>query len=154
MPVNRDYVGREYPADESYEVSREKIRDFALAIGDHDPCYLDTEAARAAGHPDVVAPPTFLVVLGTRFEHCGPLADSGFGVDFSMIVHGEQRFVAHRPVYAGDRLVSKQVVTAVRSAAGNEIVTTATFVHLESGVPVADVISTLVVRGAAGEGAR
>jgi acyl dehydratase len=149
VPVNREYVGREFPASEIYEVSREKIRDFATAIGDDDPLYLDPAAARTAGHPDVVAPPTFLTVLGFRFDADGPIADPEFGVDYSMVVHGDQRFVAHRPVYAGDRLASKQVVAAVRSAAGNDVVTFCTHVWLESGEPVAEVYSSLVVRGGA-----
>jgi len=147
LPVNRDFIGREYVAPTVYEVSREKIRDFAVAIGDLNPLYLEPDAARSAGHPDVLAPPTFLTVLGFRFHDHGPIGDPEFGVDFSMVVHGEQRFVAHRPVYAGDRLASKQVVENVRSMAGNEMVTTRTYVTLEGGEPVADVFWSLVVRG-------
>ncbi|MDQ1696208.1 MAG: hypothetical protein QOJ03_1561, partial [Frankiaceae bacterium] len=66
MPINRDFIGREYPASETYEVSRELIRRFADAIGDSSPVYRDVEAAKALGHPDVIAPPTFLTVLGFR----------------------------------------------------------------------------------------
>src|SRR5690349_1714529 len=57
MPLNRDFIGREYPSDETYEVSRELIRRFADAIGDANPAYRDVEAAKALGYPDVIAPP-------------------------------------------------------------------------------------------------
>jgi acyl dehydratase len=152
VPVNHDFIGREYVAETIYDVSREKIRDFAVAIGDLNPVYLDVDAANAAGYSDVIAPPTFLTVLGFRFSADGPIADPDFGVDYTRVVHGEQRFVAHRPVQAGDRLASKEVVEGVRGAGGNEMVTTRISVWLEGGEPVADIYSTLVVRGDAGAG--
>jgi acyl dehydratase len=152
MPINRDFIGREYPADEIYEVSREKIRDFALAIGDPNPIYLDADAAKAAGHPDVVAPPTFLTVLGFRFAMNSPIVDPDFGLNYALVVHGEQRFVAHRPVYAGDRLVSTQIVDDIRDAGRNELASTRTEVSTDSGVPVATVYASLVSRGTAAGG--
>ena len=63
MPLDPSFVGRTYPPTEPYQVGREKIREFAAAIGDANPAYPDPEAARALGHPDVVAPPTFPIVL-------------------------------------------------------------------------------------------
>jgi acyl dehydratase len=65
--LNRDFIGREYPASSTYEVGREHIRRFAEAVGDTSPACTDPEAARALGHPDVIAPPTFLTVLNFRF---------------------------------------------------------------------------------------
>jgi acyl dehydratase len=148
MPVNPEFIGRAYPASGVYEVSREKIRDFAVAIGDPNPLYLDATAARAAGHPDVLAPPTFLTVLGFRYADDGPIADPALGLDYSRVVHGEQRFVAHRPVHAGDRLTSTQFVDAVRTVAGNDLVTLRTEVAGADGEPVADVYMSLVARAA------
>ena len=150
MPVNRDFVGREYPADGVYEVSREKIRDFAVAIGDLHPYYLDPAAAKAAGYPDVLAPPTFLTVLGTRFAANSPIADPEFGLNYALVVHGGQRFVVHRPVHAGNRLVSTQIVAEIRDAGRNELILTRTQVTLAGGEPVADVYTNLVSRGTAG----
>ena len=75
MPLNRAFIGREYPASATYEVGREHIRRFAEAIGDLNPAYLDVEAAKALGHRDVVAPPTFLTALGYRFAGEGPIVD-------------------------------------------------------------------------------
>ena len=63
MPVDQSFVGRSYPPTPAYEVSREKIREFADAINDPNPAYRDVEAARALGHADVIAPPTFAIVL-------------------------------------------------------------------------------------------
>lgn len=149
MPLDRSFVGRKYPPTDVYEVAREKIRDFAVAIGDEDPVYLDTRAAHAAGHPDVVAPPTFLTVLGFRFARSGPMADPALGLDYSLVVHGEQRFALHRPVLAGDRLVATSQVEDIRDAGRNELITVRTDVVTEGGEPVATLRSTAVSRGTA-----
>lgn len=149
MPLDRSFVGRHYPPTETYEVAREKIRDFAVAIGDPDPRYLDADAARAAGHPDVLAPPTFLTVLGFRFAAAGPMADPALGLDYSLVVHGEQRFSLHRPVHAGDRLVATSQVEEIRDAGRNELITVRTDVAAEGGERVATLRSTAVSRGTA-----
>ena len=149
MAVNRDYIGREYPAPTTYEVGREHIRRFADAIGDQHPAYRDPEAARALGHPDVIAPPTFLTVLNFRFTQDGPITDPGLGLDYSRVVHGEQRFELHRPVVAGDVLTSVQRVDDIRDAGRNELITTVTQVTDAGGAPVATLRSTIVSRGTA-----
>lgn len=152
MPVNRDYLGREYRAREPYEVSRETIRSFADAIGDPHPAYRDVDAARALGHPDVVAPPTFLTVLQFRFADDSPVADPGFGLDFRQVVHGEQRFVHHRPVHAGDRVVLTTTVQDIRTAGRNEVITTRQDIAAEDGARICTAYSTLVARGTAAGG--
>ncbi len=75
MAINRDYIGREYRASATYEVGREHVRLFAEAIGDSNPAYTDPDAAKALGHPDCIAPPTFLTVLNFRFALEGPIVD-------------------------------------------------------------------------------
>ncbi len=149
MPIDPAVVGRRYPAPTSYVVSREKVRDFALAIGDPQPLFLDPAVAREAGYDDVVAPPTFLTVLGFRFAADGPLADPAAGVDYSRVVHGDQRFVLHRPVVAGDVLDSVQVVDDVRAIGAHEKITVRTEVTDAAGTPVATLTSSAVVRGVA-----
>lgn len=149
MAVNRAYIGREYPASSTFEVGREHIRRFAEAIGDLHPAYLDPEAARALGHPDVIAPPTFLTVLNFRFAEDGPVADPGLGLDYSLVVHGEQTFELHRPVVAGDVLTSVQRIDEIRDAGRNELITTVTEVSAAGGAAVATLRSTLVSRGTA-----
>ncbi|HEX3908149.1 MAG TPA: MaoC family dehydratase N-terminal domain-containing protein [Mycobacteriales bacterium] len=149
MPVNREFIGREYPTSDTYEVSRELIRRFAEAIGDANPAYTSVEAAKALGHPDVVAPPTFLTTLQFRFALEGPVADPGLGLNYAMVVHGEQRFVHHRPVYAGDVLSATSSVIDIRDAGSNELMTTRISVIDAAGQPVSDMYSTLVSRGTA-----
>jgi acyl dehydratase len=148
MPLNRDFIGREYPSRETYEVSREIIRRFAEAIGDHQPAYVDVRAVKALGHPDVIAPPTFLTVLSYRFAADGPLADPALGLNYALVVHGEQRFVHHRPVRAGDVLTVTSSVVDIRDAGRNELMTTKATVTAD-GEPVADIYSALVSRGTA-----
>jgi acyl dehydratase len=120
MPLDESLIGRTYPPSEPYEVCREKIREFAAAIGDDNPAYRDAAAARALGHPDVVAPPTFPIVF--TFPATRPAVfDPDIGIDYSMVVHGEQRFVYARPVHPGDQLSSTVTIEGARSAAGNDI---------------------------------
>src|ERR671937_2412177 len=100
MPLDLTFVGRSYPPTAPYQVGREKIREFAVAIGATDPAYHEPEAAKALGHPDVIAPPTFpFVVAGVGLQLL--IDDPGLGLDFSRVVHGEQRFSHTRPVRAG-----------------------------------------------------
>ena len=146
MGVNPDIAGRQYPPSPVYEVGREKIREFAEAIGSADPAHLDPRSARALGHPDVIAPPTFAVVVAQRSE-AQVMTDPQAGIDFSRVVHGEERFTHHRPIAAGDRLVGTLHVDAVRSAGGHSMVTTRVEIAAESGEPVATVTSVIVVRG-------
>src|SRR5690606_29498384 len=118
MAINRELLGREYPSPEPYEVTRGKIREFAEAIGDANPVYTDPEAARKAGHPDVVAPPTFPIILSMAGAGQAVL-DPELGLDFSMVVHGEQRFRYSRPVRAGDAVRSGTRMSGSTRAAGS-----------------------------------
>ena len=149
MPLDQSFVGRTYPPTPPYEVGREKIREFADAIGDANPAYRDQEAARALGHPDVIAPPTFGIVLSMTAGR-QVIADPELGLDYSRVVHGEQRFVIRRPIRAGDRLTVTVTVENIRSAAGNDMITTRGDVATVDGEPVFTAYSTLVARGTAG----
>jgi acyl dehydratase len=148
VPLDQSFVGRVYPPTAQYEVGREKIREFADAIGDDNPVYRDPEAARKLGHPDVIAPPTFAIIVTSRAAHT-VIMDPALGVDYSHVVHGEQRFVHSRPIHAGDVLHVVVTVESIRSAAGNDIVSTRGDVSTVDGEPVLSAYSTLVVRGAA-----
>jgi acyl dehydratase len=157
MPLNREFIGRDYPASETYEVSRELIRRFATAIGDDNPAYTDIEAAKALGYPDVIAPPTFLTVLTFRYAMEGPVVDPALGLNYALVVHGEQKFVHHRAVRAGDVLKVSSSIVDIRDAGRNELMTTKTSVVTTEGEPIADLFGTLVSRGTAAsaqEGAR
>ncbi len=151
MSLDPSFIGRTYPAARVYEVGREKIREFADAIGDPNPVYRDPEAARRAGHLDVIAPPTFPIVV-TSWIGKQVIFDPELGLDYTRVVHGEQRFVATRPVRAGDRLTGVLTVDDIRAAAGNDLITTRVEVTTEDGEPVVTAYSTLVARGTAGTG--
>jgi acyl dehydratase len=145
MPVDPAYVGRVYPSTEPYQVSREKIREFAAAIGDPNPVYRDPAAARSLGYPDVIAPPTFAIVVTSRAGE-QVIDDPDFGLDYSRVVHREQRFVHARPVRAGDVLTVVLAVQDVRAVAGNDVVTTRAEVAAADGEHVLTAYSTLVAR--------
>lgn len=151
MGVNPDIAGRVYPPSPAYEVGREKIREFAEAIGSTDPVHSDPAAARALGHPDVIAPPTFAVIVAQRSE-AQVIEDPEAGIDFTRVVHGEERFTHHRPITAGDRLVATLHVDSARLAGGHGMVTTRVEIAAEGAdpsvsEPVSTVVSTIVVRG-------
>ena len=151
MPLDQSFIGREYPPTEPYEVGREKIREFADAIKDSSPLHRDAAAAQAAGHPDVIAPPTFAVILSMR-AHDAVVADSALGLDYSKVVHGNQRFTHHRPIRAGDVLRTSVVVDDIKARAGNDFLTVRAEIRTDAGEPVCTAISTLVARGTAEQG--
>lgn len=146
MPVDQSYKGRVYPPTRPYEVGREKIREFADAINDPNPVYRDAAVAQELGHPDVIAPPTFPIILTLKAGH-QVITDPDFGIDYSRVVHGEQRFVHHRPITAGDEILGTTTVDQVRQAGGHAMVTTRTELSTTGGEAVATSTSTIVVRG-------
>lgn len=148
MPLDQSFVGRVYPPTEPYEVGREKIREFADAIGDENAAYRDPAAARALGYPDVIAPPTFPIVITMR-AGAQIVTDPELGLDYSKVVHGEQRFAYQRPVRAGDVLQVVITVESIRSASGNDILTNRADVRTADGELVVTAFSTLVARGTA-----
>jgi acyl dehydratase len=149
VPLDRSFVGRSYPPTRPYEVCREKICEFADAIGDPDPLYRDGAAARAAGHPDVIAPPTFAIVVSMPAQRA-LIEDPQLGLDYSRVVHGEQQFHQHRPIRAGDRLVTTVHVDGIRAVAGNDILSTRAELVTVEGEPVVTARAVLVARGTAG----
>ncbi len=146
MPVNPELQGRSYPATTPYLVGREKVREFARAVLATSPLNLEPDAAQAAGYADVVAPPTFPVVVQ---EHtlAQLLADPDAGIDFTRVVHGDQRFTYTRPIVAGDELTATLTVTSVKTLGGHSMVTAESAIADASGAHVVTAISTLVVRG-------
>jgi acyl dehydratase len=148
MTINPAVIGRTYPPTAPYHVGREKIREFAQSLNDGTPVYQDAEAARALGYPEVIAPPTFPIVLTTPALH-QVVHDPDVGIDYSRVVHGEQRFVHTRPVRAGDVLQVEVTIEDVRAAATNHIVIAAAEVRTVDGELVVTAYSTIVARGSA-----
>jgi acyl dehydratase len=147
VALNPDYVGRVFGPGEPYEVSRVKIADFADAIGEPSALCRDREAAIKAGYPDVIAPPTFVVVLSMA-SAATVNSDPGLGLDYSMVVHGEQSFEHTRPLHAGDVVVATTTVESIRALGAMSMITTSTDVSTVEGEHVCTAKSTLVERGA------
>ncbi|WP_413544008.1 MaoC family dehydratase N-terminal domain-containing protein [Citricoccus nitrophenolicus] len=146
MGVNPDLQGRSYPPTEPYLVGREKVREFAAAVQATHPAHTDLAAAQGLGYADLVAPPTFLVTLAQKAE-AAAVNDPEAGIDFTRVVHADERFTHHRPAVAGDELIGTTSVESVKSLGGHTMVTTATEIATPAGEPVSTVRSTLLVRG-------
>lgn len=146
MAVNAQFVGRTYPPTAPYVVSAAKIAEFAQAVQAVDPVHTDAQVARERGYADVVAPPTFAVLVAQQADR-QLIEDPEAGIDFSRVVHGEQTFEHHAPLVAGDAVVVTTSVDAVREVAGNAMVTTRSEVTTVDGAPRCTATSMLVIRG-------
>lgn len=145
MAVNAGFAGRVYPPTPPYAVGREKIREFAEAVGAQDIVHSDQGQARARGYRDVIAPPTFAVLIAQKCDWQF-IVDPEAGIDFSRLVHGEQRFVHHRPITAGDEIVGVLTVDSVKLVGGNAMVTTRSELSTIEGEAVCTATSTVVIR--------
>jgi acyl dehydratase len=145
VPVNPEAVGRTYGPFEAYEVTRVKIREFADAVDARSGAHFYPEVARAEGYPDVVAPSTFAVLIAQKAEF-HVVADPEVGVDFSKVVHADERFTHHRPLVAGDVVTTTVTIESIVQRAGISMVTTRAEIVDGDNAPVATVASTLAVR--------
>jgi acyl dehydratase len=116
VPVPTDKIGKTY-APTVYSVGREKVREYAEAVGETNPLYFDVEVARAAGYDDVLAPPMFAVVYSSR-AFFPALFDPELDIDFTRLVHGGQEFHWEQPVVAGDEISTTLVVVDISERAG------------------------------------
>ncbi|WP_022873318.1 FAS1-like dehydratase domain-containing protein [Nesterenkonia alba] len=146
MSVNPDREGHTYPPAEPYQLSRDAVREFATAVMAHHPAHHDVDAARDLGHRDLIAPPTFVVRVAQRAE-AAAVNDPEAGIDFSRVVHAEERFTHHSPVLAGDTLTAQTTLERIRVMGAGAMVTTRTEVHNDAGTHTTTVISSLLVRG-------
>jgi acyl dehydratase len=116
VAVNTDTIGKAYPPV-TYAVGREKVREYARAVGETNRLYLDVEAARAAGYADVIAPPMFAAVYQAPAVSPG-MFDPEVGIDFSRIVHGAQAFEWGPLVIAGDEITSTATINDISERGG------------------------------------
>jgi acyl dehydratase len=145
MSVNLDAIGTRYDPL-VYAVGREKIREYAHAIGERDPLCLDLDAARAAGFADLVAPPTFAVVYQAPAVAV-PYFDPALGIDFARLVHGGQEFTWGALVVAGDEITTTVTVTDISERAGNGFYTFETRSTNQDGAEVCVGTWMNIVRG-------
>jgi acyl dehydratase len=157
VALNREYIGRIWRSAEVYEVSREKIRDYAMAIGERHPVYLDDRVARELGHPAVVAPPTFATVLWARMN-TWPLREPDIGRSRQPnMVIGDEHITHHRTIHAGDRLVFATRVRDIRDLGGrHELLEMEHTITTTAGEPVCTIVDMAISRDTAvrEEGAR
>jgi acyl dehydratase len=145
MPVNTDAIGKTYEPV-LYAVGREKVREYASAVGETNPLYFDVEAARAAGYADVVAPPMFAVVYSGRAV--GPaIFDPDVGINFAMMVHGGQEFRWGSLVVAGDEVTTTAIVKDVAERGGMGFYVFESVSENQRGETVCTGLWTNIVRG-------
>ncbi|WP_127819061.1 FAS1-like dehydratase domain-containing protein [Microbacterium sp. CPCC 204701] len=144
MPVNPELVGREFPPTAPYLVGREKVREFARAVFADDPQHVDPAAAQALGYADVVAPPTFAIVV-TDATLQQLLAEPDSGIVLENVLHAEQKFRFSRPIVAGDELTAKLAVTGIRAMGAAAMVTSESEIRDAAGEHVVTTTSVLLV---------
>ena len=145
MAETAEVIGKTYePA--TYAVGREKIREYASAVGETNPLHLDVEAARAAGYEDVVAPPMFAVVYGARSVMPG-IFDPEVGINFAMMVHAGQEFVWGPVVVAGDEITTTASVKDISERGGMKFYVFETVSENQRGETVCTGTWTQLVRG-------
>ncbi|MGN6189165.1 MAG: MaoC family dehydratase N-terminal domain-containing protein [Conexibacter sp.] len=145
MPVNTSAVGKEYPAV-TYAVGREKVKEYANAVGETNPLHLDPGAARAAGYDDVVAPPMFAVVYQSPAVMPG-LFDPEVGINFAMLVHSGQDFRWERVVVAGEELSTRAKVASISEKGGMGFYDFEVVTQDAGGATVCTGIWKIIVRG-------
>lgn len=154
MALDPSFVGRTYPPTDPYEVGREKIREFAESIGETNPVYTDTEAAKALGYSDVIAPPTFVFAITFKAARHLVVGDPQLGLDFNRVVHGDQKFTYTRPIEAADRLTVITRIDDIKSLAGNDVILISGEVRDAAGEHVVTAMTKLVARAAEAEDSR
>jgi acyl dehydratase len=148
LAINPDFIGRTFPPSAPYEISRVKLTEFADAIGDPNPLYRDRAAAVEAGFPDVIAPPTFPIVISMASSGQA-MADPGLNLNYAMVVHGEQRFEYQRALHAGEVVTAEVTIADIRDIGRNSVMTTSTKISTVNGEHVCTAHATLVERGGA-----
>jgi acyl dehydratase len=150
VSVNNELIGREFPPTPPYLVGREKVREFARAVFADAPMHTDVEAARAAGFADVVAPPTFAMVIQDQTLQI-LLAEPDSGIVLARTIHAEQKFTYSKPIVAGDELTGQLKVTGIRMMAGNSMVTSEAVITDAAGEHVVTATSVLLVGAEEGD---
>jgi acyl dehydratase len=145
VPVNTEVKGKTFPPHE-YEVGKEKIREYALAVGEDNPIYFDRDQAKAAGFRDVPAPPMFAVVYSAGAV--GPaVLDPEVGINITMMVHGGQEFVWGEPVCAGDTITTEATLKDVYERSGKGFYVFESVSRNQDGQEVVRGTWTNIVRG-------
>jgi len=147
MPLNQSLKGKAYQKLE-FELERDRVNQFALAVGEDDPRFTDPEAAKTEGFPEQLAFPTFPTVLGIMIS-AQVVVDPELGMDYSRVVHGEQEFDWRRPIAVGDRLGASPSIADLYAKGPNEFLVIETEITDGTGEVVCVMRATLLSRGTA-----
>ncbi|MGV9798916.1 (3R)-hydroxyacyl-ACP dehydratase subunit HadA [Mycobacterium sp. NPDC003449] len=150
MALSSNIVGKHYRHPEYYEVGREKIREYAIAVKNDDASHHDEAAAAELGNDALLAPLTFTSVFGYQAQTAF-FAHANISVQDAQIVQVDQEFKYVRPVLAGDRLYSDVYVHSVRQAHGTDIIVIKTIITDDAGDVVQESFTTLAGRAGDGE---
>jgi acyl dehydratase len=145
MALKTEAIGKSYPTV-AYAVGREKIREYASAVGETNPLYFDLDAARGAGYDDLVAPPMFAVVYAARAVGPG-IFDPDVGINFAMMVHAGQEFVWGPVVVAGDEITTAASVKDIADRGGMAFYVFESVSENQRGETVCTGTWTQIVRG-------
>jgi acyl dehydratase len=145
MPIKTDAVGKEWAAS-TYQVGREKIKEYALALGIENPVHFEVEAARAAGFRDLVAPPMFAVVY-TSPALRPAILDPEVALNFATMVHGGQDFEWDEPACSGDEITTAAKCLSIEEKDGKGFYVFETNSVNQDGAQVVRATWTLIVRG-------
>lgn len=140
-----EMVGHHYRVTDFYEIGREKIREYARAVLDGHPAHHDEDAARGLGYDGLIAPLTFVSIVGMLAQR-KLFEEVVTGYDLSQIMQTDQRLVFHRPLKAGDRLICDVYLESFRQAAGSDIIVTKNIISDVNGELVQTTWTTLVAR--------
>ena len=152
MPLNQSLKGKAYQ-EISFEVERDRVTQFSLAVGEDDPRFLEDGAARAEGFPEQLAFPTFPTTIGI-LASAQVVTDSELGLDYTRVVHGEQEFEWRRPIVVGDVLTATPRIADVYVKGPNELLVIEAEITDADGEVVCVARSTLLSRGTAEGGSR
>jgi len=149
VPLNTSLVGKEYAPIE-FAVERDHVTRFAEAIGEDAEVFLDADAARAAGYPEQLAPPTFVTTMQIMAS-AQAAADPELGLDYTRVVHGSQAYEYRRPVRVGDELTAAPRIADIRSRGPLEFLVVESAITDAAGATVVVARTTLIVREGAEE---
>ena len=145
MALGSKIVGMHYRYPDYYEVGREKLREYAVAVKNDDAAYYDEAAAAELGHDSLPAPLTFISVFGYQAQTAF-FANANIGIEDAQIVQVDQALKFVKPIHAGDRLYCDVTVHSVREAHGTDIIVTKNIITNEAGEVVQETYTTLAGR--------
>jgi acyl dehydratase len=150
VALDNDIVGAHFRYPYRYEVEREKIREYAVAVQNDDPAFFEEKAAVELGYAGLVAPPTFISVFGYTAQ-IAFFAHANIDLHDARIVHVDQTLEFLKPIQVGDRLYCDVSVESLRKAHGVDIIVTKNLITNEAGEVVQETYTTLAGRVGNGE---